>query len=438
MPKHLTIELSRRGIEYLPCVGIGQAVAPGDALARVEMHGGVTMLPSPASGRVVEVGEAGSQIKIDTEPTDSDRPSIEPLKPQYATSGLVREAIGRGGLWPVFWSSATENMPIIDGSEIPKRVIVNFVVAEPFHARGRVVLTRSWSDVMEGIRFLPRLLDDYGKVEIILTAVRDPVARKMYQELAGYAWTRLHPVPVRYPVEDPKILIRALRKQEVPADSGEVVWVIDGQGVSQLGQLLSRGVAPHKRLIALGGPGMRDPKHYSAYIGTPMRDVIPDHDSMNGTLFLRGGLLKGEEINIDRAAVQFDDDGFFALPEASKRQAVSFVRPGFDRTSAFPAFAGSMFGGTDRHMTASLRGEVRPCISCGMCEKICPVRLMPQVIHRYIYRDMPDEAMKAGLDSCIDCNLCTFICPSKIELQRQFAAAQMQILTERREAEQPE
>ena len=106
MPKHLTIELSRRGIEYLPCVGIGQAVAPGDALARVEMHGGVTMLPSPASGRVVEVGEAGSQIKIDTEPTDSDRPSIEPLKPQYATSGLVREAIGRGGLWPVFWSSA--------------------------------------------------------------------------------------------------------------------------------------------------------------------------------------------------------------------------------------------------------------------------------------------------------------------------------------------
>ena len=65
---------------------------------------------------------------------------------------------------------------MIDGSEIPESVIVNFVITEPFHARGRVVLTRMWDDVMEGIRFLQRLITDYGKVEVILTEVRDPVA----------------------------------------------------------------------------------------------------------------------------------------------------------------------------------------------------------------------------------------------------------------------
>jgi Na+-translocating ferredoxin:NAD+ oxidoreductase RnfC subunit len=58
---------------------------------------------------------------------------------------------------------------------------------------------------------------------------------------------------------------------------------------------------------------------------------------------------------------------------------------------------------------------------------------MPQIIHRYLYRERTEEAEKAGLDRCVDCNLCTYVCPSKIELKKQFSEAKQLIRREREE-----
>ncbi len=58
---------------------------------------------------------------------------------------------------------------------------------------------------------------------------------------------------------------------------------------------------------------------------------------------------------------------------------------------------------------------------------------MPQVLHRYLFREAYDEAVKAGLDICVDCSLCTYLCPSKIELAEQFAEAKEQLRKERKE-----
>jgi Na+-transporting NADH:ubiquinone oxidoreductase subunit A len=278
-------------------------------------------------------------------------------------------------------------------------------------------------------------MDDYGKVEIILTAVRDPVAQKMYRELSGFAWIRLHSVAVRYPVENQRILINALRKSDGKKAVEGVSWVIDAQTVAQIGALLARGESPQRRVVAIGGPGCTQPKHYSLCAGTRLDTVISELVAPEPQAVLRGGLLTGSPIDPHLTSVNYDDDGFFFLPEAVERQMVTFLRPGFDRTSAFPSFAGSLLGKADRHITASLRGESRPCISCAMCEKICPVEIMPQVIHRYLYRDMLEEAQKAGMERCIDCNLCTFVCPSKIDLREDFEAARAQILEEQNEAD---
>ncbi|RKY02481.1 MAG: electron transport complex subunit C, partial [Spirochaetes bacterium] len=42
-----------------------------------------------------------------------------------------------------------------------------------------------------------------------------------------------------------------------------------------------------------------------------------------------------------------------------------------------------------------------------------------------------DEAERLRVDLCVDCNLCTYICPSKIEIQKQFHEAELQLEEEK-------
>ena len=427
--QRVCISLIRANRLYSPKVENEANVVIGEPLAAADGNGGDLILPSPVNG-VARVDEDGTSILID--PVGDQVPSqiYEPRAPQFITKREMTDVIARAGLWPFFWSSVTNGPPAMDDSENPKAVIVNCVIAEPFRARGRVILSNYWDDVIEGIRYLPRLLDEYGKVEVILTEVNDPVAKRMYEELSGHAWTRLHPVPVTYPVEHPIVLSQSLQKKISTYKRDDVIWEIDVQGVAALGKCLSAGEPLHERVIAVGGPGHYRPGHYRVRIGTKLSEILGNNIDGQRAAVLRGGLLKGELVDPDSESVQYDDDAFFCLPRFLDRELITFLRPGFNRTSYFPAFVSKLTRAKDRHISTALRGELRPCISCGACEKVCPVSLLPQVLHRYLHRGLLDEASRCGLSQCIDCDLCTFICPSKIELQKQFTEAREQLRIE--------
>lgn len=436
----LTLSLHRNGLQYHPTRSVGEAVAQGDPVAEAEYIGCRLSLPTPAAGKVASVSSDSGTLSIHVnEPSanggDRSHAGLESYKPQYAEPSTIREALQRQGLWPFFWSNQTGSMPAPDGSEIPQSIIVSFVVAEPFRTRGKVILRELWEDVVSGIRFLQRLVADYGKIEITVTEVHDPIARRMYSELSGHVWARLHSVPITYPVEDPRVLIHALAKKKDTLDRKAVIWSINAQETAQVGALLQAGRPLSRRIVAVGGPGAGKPSHVSAVVGSPLSELISVTDVGERSLLLRGGLIRGTPVDEPAESLGYDDDALFCLPRAKRRELLSFVRPGFKRRSLKPAFAGSALSQRDSHIDTTLRGERRPCVTCGMCEQVCPVDLMPQLIHRYLYREMPEEAEKAGLSRCIDCNLCTFVCPSKIELQKQFAAAREQLAADRSEVE---
>lgn len=432
-PERLFVSLERGGLSYVPVVRAGQKVGFGDPLAEVKVDGGTLQLPSPASGKVAKTGEINQTIILEELSPDTATSRFKAYRPERITDADTREVLSKAGIWPFFWSSRTGGLPALSESEKPKAIVMNCVLAEPFRARGRVIIRRSWSRIMQGIRFLPRLLADYGRVEIILTHVHDPVARQMYADLAGYAWVRLHPVPVTYPIENPLILIKILRKAVPFFKAGDTIWLIDVQGIEALGACLAEGMPLHQRVVTTGGPGAASPKHHSVRVGSPVSLLSPKKGDLEKVHILRGGLLKGVPLDSGADGVQYDDDAFFYLPEVSTRQFLGFLRPGFDRTCYAPCFATRLTGGADRHISILLRGERRPCIACGLCEKICPAQIMPQILHRYLYRDALEEAEKAGLERCVDCDLCTYVCPSKIELQKQFSETRQRLRMERGE-----
>jgi Na+-translocating ferredoxin:NAD+ oxidoreductase RnfC subunit len=80
-----------------------------------------------------------------------------------------------------------------------------------------------------------------------------------------------------------------------------------------------------------------------------------------------------------------------------------------------------------------MRGEGRPCISCNFCEDICPAGITPHLIHKYLYRDLVEEAEQARTDLCVECGLCSYVCPSKIDLRQQLIDAKKLIEQEKEE-----
>lgn len=436
LPATLYLHLRRHGVNYTPVVRDGQKIRTGDALAGAVTAEGAFVLPSPAEGIVslVEKEEDGTH-RVTLKVSGAGAGDRKGFLPERITASEIRDALVKGGVWPMFWSSATGGIPKLSDNERPRAIVITCVLAEPFRARGKVVLRRAWRRILHGMRFLPRLMEDYGTVEVVLTARTDPVARMMLLDLSGHAWARFHAPPLQYPIENPRILARAIRRNDPHIKKDDTLWVIDVQGVEALGACLDEGLPLHERIVAVGGPGLSQPKHLSARIGTPVKALVGEEIDWSRVRLLRGGLLRGEPVDPGIASVQYDDDAFFFLPEKPEREFLSFMRPGFDRTSFSPCFASRVTGAADRHISTSLRGERRPCIACGSCEKVCPAGLMPQVLHRYLHREGLEEAEAAGLHLCVECGLCTYLCPSKIELLEQFDKATEQLELEKREAE---
>ncbi|MCK5570130.1 MAG: 4Fe-4S dicluster domain-containing protein, partial [Spirochaetes bacterium] len=77
----------------------------------------------------------------------------------------------------------------------------------------------------------------------------------------------------------------------------------------------------------------------------------------------------------------------------------------------------SSFLNFKKRADTNIHGEERACISCGFCEQVCPVGIIPHLLFHYTERDMVDEILvKYRIYKCIDCNLCTYVCPSKIQV----------------------
>ncbi len=432
-PERLFINLRVGGREYRATVDDGARVRFGQELAVADAPGGTVSLTAPATGtvRIEPVPREKEERLILSVADRAVGPAGPAFIPRRATAAAMRQALAAGGVWPLIWSSQTGGMPELNERNWPRRILINCVAAEPFRTRGKVVLAGEWKRMVQGLRFLQRFLDDYGTLHLVLTEPSDPVAAAVRREMAGKAWVKIENVPLRYPVEHADVLWRAWRRS--PSNRKGNLWVMDAQAVTILGACLGDGIPLHERILAVGGPGAVAPAHVRVRVGTRFNDLLRSDERAANRHVLKGGMMRGEPADA-HASVDALDDGVFVLPRPTQREFLGFARPGTDKRSILPCFVSSLTGAPDRALTSALRGERRPCIACGLCERVCPVGLMPQMLHRALYGDAIDQAEFMGVTRCIGCGLCSHVCPSKLDLSQAFAKAREQIRLEHEEA----
>ncbi|MBI4650240.1 4Fe-4S dicluster domain-containing protein [Candidatus Desantisbacteria bacterium] len=164
--------------------------------------------------------------------------------------------------------------------------------------------------------------------------------------------------------------------------------------------------------------------------GTPVSEVlsgrlkenIPSRIIINS--LLTGFQLKDFKFPIDKKFSQI-----IAIPEKTDREFLPFLSSGKKSDSFTNTFLAKILPVFNKLPDTNIHGEKRPCISCGFCEDVCPVRIIPHLLYKYINKGIIDETLKKyEIFNCINCCLCSYVCPSKIPLFERIKEGQEKLL----------
>jgi len=333
------------------------------------------------------------------------------------------------GAWQFFYDAFTGQLP--NPHETPQAVIVSIVNLEPFVARGDIQLSEYLTEFTRGLEHLQSFLE-YQTIFLIIPARRSSFRAQVRERIRGYAWAQFVEIPMRYTCDHFNILARKLKlkRHEAP------VWALHTEGVLAIDRALTLEKPSLDRIISVGGSAVESPMHVSLTPGYPVKDIRDKFVRETAVRTINGGALTGKTIGPEHLGVDVECKGLTFIPEIKEREFLGFVRPGWDRSSYGRSFLSTLRGKFSEHYNTTIRGEGRPCIGCNYCDEVCPARILPHVIHKYLYRDLIEEVDRAMVDLCIDCGLCSYVCPSKIDLREQFIAAKALLKQERKEARQ--
>ncbi len=406
---------SRRFVFAELCVKDAQRVAIGHVLARDPENYSVPLL-APREGTVRLDAVEGHIVLDETAPlgkgpsrTLKDAPHV-PKDLGPGSVGMKRYKLLELGAWQFMYDAHTQSLP--DPFSTPRAVIVSAMCLEPFGARGDVQLHKRLSRFTRGLEQLQGLLE-YQPIYLVVPDVKSDFAARVRQVLRGYAWVKLIQIPLRYPFDNFTILARALGFKVDPDDP---VWALRTEGVLAIDRALTLSHPCTVRIVSLAGPGVVSPLHLKAIPGYPLQAILQGRGKDAPLRVIDGGVLTGETVGEKHLGLQAECSGLTVLAEQTDRELLSFARPGWNRRSYSRCFLSSLRGAFVRCDTTGLRGEKRPCVGCGLCENVCPARIMPHLIHRLLYADELEQIERVGLDLCAACGLCSYVCPSKIEL----------------------
>lgn len=225
----------------------------------------------------------------------------------------------------------------------------------------------------------------------------------------------------RYPQSRDEVLVPTVLGGGFPYGFEAVqmgVLVVSLQTVCHVYDAVANGIPVLERIISVCGTGFENNIHVKTPVGTMGANIIGAFCKTNvedGAIrYVYDSLLTGPTISDTELPIARTCRSIYAIKEAPTTELFSFASPGFAKDSysnTFPTFRAPFA----KNLDTNIHGEARACLSCSFCVDSCPVGILPNLIHRYVERDLVEENLQElGIFRCIDCNLCTYVCPSKI------------------------
>lgn len=395
-------------------VNIGDTVFKGQIIA--EQSGKVSAtVHAPSSGTVIDITEKaiphasglhGNCVIIDTDGKDDWGDHKLPLLQgfqQYTPAKLLEriQQCGIVGLGGAVFPTALK----VDGSARPnlKTLIINGAECEPFITCDDRLMQERADEILQGIHILQHML----KPDECLIAIEDNKANAIHalqQRCADEDDIEVVSIPTKYPSGGEKQLIEILTGQEVPSggrprDLG--LLCINPATVYSIYKAVIKGEPVISRIVTVTGDGIKQPQNIESLIGTPFKHLAEQAGGYSNTIdhLIMGGPMMGFALKNDEAPiVKATNCALFISTHALNESNSAF--------STQPTL---------------------PCIRCGKCMDVCPVKLLPQQLYWHIRAKDLEKAQQHNLRDCIDCGCCSYVCPSHIPLVDYYRFAKTEI-----------
>ncbi len=395
-PKQVVIPLQQHiGAPCTPLVKVGdkvlrgQKIGDGEGLC-VPVHASVSgtvvaIEPRPhTSGRMVNAVVIDNDFQDATIPLKENNLPLEQLDDDDILHA-VREAgiVGMGG------AAFPGNVKALSAMGNVDVLIANACECEPYITADDSLLRTEPEHVLEGMMLLRHML----KPDRMVLAVEDNKAEaieKVNALLKDYPHIELVVLPTRYPQGAEKQLIQSVTGREVapgqlPVSVGCAVFNVSTYAA--IYRAVRLGMPLIQRIVTISGEAIAEPQNFIVRIGTPFHDLIETAGGLNDKTerVISGGPMMG--------FAQSD----LAVPVIKATNSILCLLK--DRNGA---------------------AENPVCLRCGKCVSVCPMRLQPLYMYRFVNSGKVEELKRLNLPDCMECGSCAFTCPGKLPLVERF------------------
>lgn len=400
-----------KGEEYIglrPSMAVkeGDRVAKGQLLFEDKKIPGVRFT-APASGIVSAIhrGERRvlQSVVIDIEGDDAVAfNAYAPDELATLPRETVTEQLIESGLWTAMRTRPFSKTPA-PGTE-PAAIFVTAMDTNPLAADPQPIILAQRDAFNAGLTVLTRLTD--GRVHVCQGSGGKlgghPQGQVTFNQFAG---------------PHPAGLVGTHIHFLEPVSLNKQVWHLNYQDVIAYGKLFLDGVLWTERIIALGGPQVKQPRLLRTRLGADLDALLVGelHDGENRVIsgsVLNGTQAVGPHAFLGRFHLQVS-----VVKEGRDKELLGWVAPGRDKFSITRTTLGHFLKKKLFNLSTDTHGGERAMVPIGSYERVMPLDILPTVLLRDLLAGDTDSAQALG---CLeldeeDLALCTYVCPGKYE-----------------------
>ena len=381
--------LQHIGAPCQPLVAVGDRVLKGQKIGDGE--GLCVPVHASVSGTVVAI-EPRPHVRgglVNAVVIENDHKYESVTMPHASNDDEILHSIREAGIVGMGGAAFPGNVKALGAMGNVDTLIANGCECEPYITADDTLLRTTPEQVLEGMLILRSLLDPRRTVLAVEDNKTEAIA-ELKKLLPSYPDIELVVLPTRYPQGSEKQLIQAVTGRQVPPGQLPVkvsCAVFNVSTFAAICRAATEGRALTERIVTVSGEAIANPQNFLVPIGTSFHDLIE----------VAGGLHDKTERVISGGPMMGAAQSDLAVPVIKATNSVLCLLKDVNGAAENPV-----------------------CLRCGKCVSVCPMRLQPLYMYRFVGAGRVDELNRMNLLDCMECGSCAFTCPGKLPLVETF------------------